>query len=222
MLPFTGATMKKIFLFAFTLAAWSLMSGISPGQSPGAARSDQPRLVKGQVLTSTNLPSIRIRFDKRFKYVGSQKFILYDRAQVEQVFFVDADNEKRVERMYMIQFEGYLPNVDATYNYAVEKTIDLGGQTYIINTETIPNVQAALNQDPRSDSAHAGAFLAGKGFRFSESVMYQRFVRLVDQTKRNEFILVYIEETGTIAVPDKDRAMQELSTHALKGFTILK
>ena len=214
--------MKKIFLFAFTLAAWSLMSGISLGQSPGAAGSDQPRLVKGQVLTSTNLPSIRIRFDKRFKYVGSQKFILYDRAQVEQVFFVDADNEKRVKRMYMIQFEGYLPNVDATYNYAVEKTIDLGGQTYIINTETIPNVQAALNQDPRSDSAHAGAFLAGKGFRFSESVMYQRFVRLVDQTKRNEFILVYIEETGTIAVPDKDRAMQELSTHALKGFTILK
>jgi hypothetical protein len=47
-------------------------------------------------------------------------------------------------------------------------------------------------------------------------------VRLVDQTKRNEFILVYIEETGTIAVPDKNRAMQALSTHALKGFTILK
>jgi len=214
--------MKKTILFAFTLVGSSLLSGLSFAQVLATTGSDQTRSVKGQVLTSTYLPSIRVRFDKRFKYVGSQKFILYDRAQVEQVFFLDANSEKRVKRMYMIQFEGYLPNVDATYNYAVEKTIDLGGQTYIINTETIPNVQAALNQDPRSDSAHAGAFLAGKGFRFSESVMYQRFVRLVDQTKRNEFILVYIEETGTIAVPDKDRAMQELSTHALKGFTILK
>ena len=214
--------MKKTFLFAFTLVGSSLLSGLSFAQVPATTGSDQTRSVKGQVLTSTSLPSIRIRFDKRFKYVGSQKFILYDRAQVEQVFFVYADGEKHIKRMYMIQFEGYLPNVDATYNYAVEKTIDLAGQTYIINTETIPNVQAALSQDPRSDSAHAGAFLTGKGYRFSESVMYQRFVRLVDQTKRNEFILVYIEESGAVAAPDKEKAMQEFSARALKGFTILK
>jgi hypothetical protein len=212
--------MKKSLLFAFTLASWSLLSGVLLGQP--ATGSDQTRRVKGQVLTSTSLPRIRIRFDKRFKYVGSQKFILYDRAQVEQVFFVEADTDKHVTRMYMLQFEGYLPNVDATYNYAVDKTIDLGGQTYIVNTETIPNVQAALNQDPRSDVAHAGAFLGGKGYRFSESIMYQRFVRLVDQTKRNEFIVVYIEDGGAVAAADKDKAMQEFSTRALKGFTILE
>ena len=222
MLLFTGVRMKKSFLFAFTFAGLSLMSGLSLGQAPSATGPDRTRRVKGQVLTSASLPSIRIRFNKQFKYVGSQKFILYDRAQVEQVFFVDAGSDKRVKRMYMIQFEGYLPNVDATYNYAVEKTIDLGGQTYILNTETVPNVQAALSQDPRSDSAHAGSFLTGKGYSFSESIMYQRFVRLVDPTKRNEFILVYIEEGGTAAAPDKDKAMQEFSTRALKGFTILE
>jgi hypothetical protein len=46
-----------------------------------------------------------VRFDQRFKYIGSQKFILYDRAQVEQHFFVHADEQRRIKRMYMLQFE---------------------------------------------------------------------------------------------------------------------
>ena len=213
--------MKKAFFFTFALAGASLLSGLSSAQLP-AKNGSQMRSVKGQVLTSTELPSIRIRFDRRFKYVGSQKFILYDRAQVEQVFFVDADDNKRVKRMYMLQFEGYLPNVDAAYDYLSAKTVDLGGQTYIVNTETISNVPAALNQNPQSDVARAGSFLDGKGYRISESIMFQRFVRLLDKAKRNEFILLYVEDPGTVAASEKDEAAQEFATRAVKGFAILK
>ena len=85
------------------------------------------RAVKGQVLTSTRLPAIRMRFDKSLKYVGSQKFILYERAQAEQHFFVDADARGRVRRMYMLQFEGYLPGIDASYSYEPKETVKLGG-----------------------------------------------------------------------------------------------
>ena len=214
--------MKKIQLLILTLASSLLLSGFALAQSSAKTEANQTRRVKGQVLTSIYLPSIRVRFDKKFKYVGSQKFILYDRAQVEQHFFIEADNQQRIKRMFMVQFEGYLPNINATYDYPVTKTINLAGQTYIVDAESIPNVSAAIKQNPQSDVARAASFLESKGYRISESIMFQRFVRLVDEAKRNEFILLYVEDAGTGASSETETAKQEFSSRALKGFTILK
>ena len=123
------------------------------------ASQAQMRQVKEQVLTSTYLPPIRIKFDSQFKYVGTQKFILYERAQVEQFFFIDADSAGRIRRMYFAQFEGYLPGVDAKYEYPGTETVTLGGYTYIVNAESVPNVSAVLKQNPQSDAARAVSFL---------------------------------------------------------------
>ena len=214
--------MKTILLVAYAVASTLLLSGFALAQSPAAAESNQVRRVKHQVLTSTYLPSIRIRFDKSFKYVGSQKFTLYDNANVEQHFFVDADIQRHIKRMAMVQFEGYLPNINATYNYPPTKTVNLGGQTYIVNAESIPNVSAMLKQNPQSDAARAASFLDSKGFRIGESIMFQRFVRLVDSTKRNEFILFYVENMGTGASSESEKAREEFLSRALKSFTVLK
>jgi hypothetical protein len=175
-------------------------------------------MVKRQVLTSNYLPSIRIKFDGKAKYSGMQKFALYERAQVEQYFFVDADSRGHIKRMYWVQFEGYLPNVDATYNYAATETVTLGGQAYIVNAESVPNVSAALKQDPQSDAARAASFLESKGYRLGESIRFQRFVRLVDEAKRNELILIYIEPVDAGASSAQNKA--EFLARALKGFTI--
>ena len=215
--------MRKYFPVTFaTVFVGLLLPAIVSAQSANKSAATQTRSVKGRVLTSTSLPPIRIKFDKAFKYVGSQSFILYDRAQVEQHFFVAADNQQRIKRMYMLQFEGYLPNINAAYDYPAMKTVNLGGQTYIVNAESIPNVPAALKQNPQSDVTRAASFLESKGYRISESIVYQRFVRLVDEAKRNEFILLYIEDTGSGAAAENDKARREFSSRALKGFTILK
>jgi hypothetical protein len=215
--------MRKFFLTTLAALVVCLQLHVSiSAQSANSTEAAQTRRVSGRVLTSTSLPPIRIKFGKVFKYVGSQRFILYDRAQVEQHFFVDADKHQHIKRMYMVQFEGYLPGIDATYDYPPTKTVSLGGQTYIVSVEGIPNVPAALKQSPQSDVARAASFLENKGYRISESISYQRFVRLVDEAKRNEFILLYIESAGAGASPEKEGAMREFSSRALKGFTILK
>jgi hypothetical protein len=214
--------MRKPNCFVYALATSLLLSSPVLGQSPAKTESNQMRRVKRQVLTSTSLPPIRIKFDKTFKYVGSQSFILYDSAQVEQHFFVNADKQQRIKRMYMMQFEGYLPNIKATYDYPLTKTVNLGGQTYIVNAERIPNVPAALKQNPQSDVTRAASFLESKGYRISESIIFQRFVRLVDEAKRNEFILLYVEDAGAGASSEREIATQEFSSRALQGFTILK
>jgi hypothetical protein len=212
---------RKIFVIAAVLVSSSLLSSIAYAQSDV---DSQTRRVKGQILTSASLPPIRIRFGKAFKYVGSQQFILYDRAQVEQHFFVDADKQQRIKRMYMVQFEGYLPNISGSYNYPVTKTVSLAGQSYIVDAEVIPNVSAAIKQDAQSDVARAASFLEGKGYRIGDGIVFQRFVRLADEAKRSEFILLYVEDLSGAGVDaaEKEKAMQEFSRRALKGFKILK
>ena len=198
--------MRLLLLFIACCLAW-----------PAAAQQTPPpaRTVKHQVLTSGSLPRIRLKFDKDFKYAGTQSFVLYERSQAQQFFFVDAGKGGQIKRMYMIQFEGYLPTTNATYDYAVTASVDLHGQTYITNTESVPSISALLKQAPDSDAARAVAFLTQKGLHMSDSVRYQRFVRLVDDAKRNEFIIVYIEDAGT-KQDDK-----EFSARALKGITVL-
>ncbi len=213
--------MRKILLLTFMFASSSLLPTLASAQS---ATSSRTRLVKGQVLTSSHLPPIQIKFDKAFRYVGTQNFILYGRAQVEQYFFVAADSQRRIKRMYMVQFESYLPNITGAYNYAVTKTVNLAGQTYIADFEVVPHVSAAIKQDPQSDVTRAASFLESKGYRIGEGIAFQRFVRLVAEDKRSEFILLYVEDLvgAGLDAAEKEKAMQDFTTRALKGFRIRK
>ena len=210
-------TIPHCRLLLLILACCVQWSSVAFAQSQVKTASQPVRTVKRQVLTSTSLPRIRLKFANDFKYAGTQSFILYERSQAQQFFFVDADKDGRIRRMYMVQFEGYLPNTNATYDYAVTATVDLEGQTYITNTESVPSVSGLLKQQPESDAARAVAFLTQKGLHLGDSVRYQRFVRLVDEAKRNEFIIIYIEDAG--AGTEKDD--KEFSTRALKGVQIL-
>ena len=191
-----------------------------PGAALAQAQMKPPvRTVKGQVLTSSSLPSIRLKFDNHFKYAGTQRFVLYGRSQAEQFFFVDADKSGQIRRMYLVQFEGYLPNTNATYDYAVTETVALQGQTYIVNSASVPSVSDLLKQEPESDAARAVEFLKRKGLHMHDSIKYRRFVRLVDDAKRNEFIFVYIEDASTAAAgaqPDNT-----FSARALEGVHVL-
>ncbi len=224
-----------------SLSAWAVimcvglvLSGAVSAQSTKKPEAGQMRSVEGQVLTSTHLPPLRIKFDEAFKHVGSQQFILYDRAQAEQHYFVAADGQQRIKRMYIVQFEGYLPDIKASYDYPASKTVDLAGQSYLMEAQVVPNVSAVLKQNPQSDAARAVSFLEGKGYRAGEAVLYQRFVRLVDEANRHEFILLYIEDLsdtgftaadfaeGGRAFSQKEKVLQELLSRALKGFTVLK
>ena len=49
------------------------------------------------------------------------------------------------------------------------------------------DLQILSKQLNTSDLARAASLLESKGYRISESIMFQRFVRLVDEAKRNEF-----------------------------------
>ena len=175
------------------------------GQKATDVASRQARSVKDQVLTSTEMPAVRIEFDKGFKYVGNHSFILYDVAHAEQHFFIDADKEGRVKRMYWVQFEGYLPSNTHTYRYKVNKTANIDGLEFVADAYA-RNIKGNPGR-PDSDGARARAFLESKGYRMaSDDVLSQRLVHLIDEAKRNELMIIYLEDLSGMGLTAADLA----------------
>ncbi|GEM_PF-276991 len=169
----------------------------------GTSAEQQARRVEGQILTSTAQPAVRLQFDNKFKYIGNQSFILYDNARVEQHFFVDADGQGRIKRLYWVQFEGYLPNNTETYNYKVNKTVNLGGLDFIADAYA-RNIKDSSGR-PGSDGSRARAFLESNGYRMaSDDIISQRLVHLPDESKRNELMIIYTEDLSAMKLTAAD------------------
>jgi hypothetical protein len=162
-------------------------------------------IVQGQTLISLGMPSVRLKFDPAFKYAGRQSFILYDVAHAEQHFFVDADKAGRIRRMYWIQFESYLPSNTNTYKYQVTKSVNLAGLDFIADANA-RNVKTNPGR-PDSDGSRARVFLESKGFRLaSDEVITQRLVHLVDESKRSEIMIIYLEDLSALGFTAADVA----------------
>jgi hypothetical protein len=191
--------MKRLLYLAIALATLTAVLAINPF-SPLARAAEETkttpplsRKVKGRKLTSTQLPAVQLEFAKGFKYAGGQSFVLYEVANAEQHFFVDADKEGLIKRFYWIQFEGYLPNNTHTYRYKANKTVDLGGLAFFADALAL-NIKVNTGR-PDSDGSRAQAFLLSKGYRMaSDEVLMQRLVHLTDETKRNELMIIYMED----------------------------
>ena len=189
------------------LAAATCQSAMAfePWKPPSGEDDESIRSVSGRVLTSTATPAVRIEFANGFTYVGGQTFILYDVARAEQHFFVDADTKGQVKRMYWVQFEGYLPSNTDTYRYKSIRTVQIGGLEFIADAWA-RNLKDNPGR-PDSDGSRARAFLDRKGYRLaSDDVLSQRLVHLVDEEKRNELMIIYMEDLAGMKLTAKDLA----------------
>ncbi|HZB44596.1 MAG TPA: hypothetical protein VE360_05110 [Pyrinomonadaceae bacterium] len=206
----SAAAFACTVLAACACAAAQQTAAPSPSPMPSPAPSASPeqlRAVKGQVLISPALPAAAVEFDKDFKYVGGHSFILYDVARAEQHFFVDADSDGRVKRFYWVQFEGYLPSNTHAYDYKqkVPKTVNIGGLEFI--ADAYPRNIKTNPGRPDSDGARARAFLESKGYRMAgDDILMQRLVHLVDVARRNELMVIYIEDLGGMGLTAADFA----------------
>lgn len=203
--------MKRLLFLAIVFAFTTAVLAISPKHLSPPTRAEertQPapqlsRKVKGQKLISGQLPAVQLKFDKAFKYAGGQSFILYDVANAEQHFFVDADNTGSIKRFYWVQFEGYLPSNTHTYRYKVNKTVDIGGLTFIADASA-RNIKVNTGR-PDSDGSRAQTFLQSKGYRMaSDEILLQRLLHMVDEAKRNELMIIYMEDLSGMRLTAAD------------------
>jgi len=189
------------------------------------------REVKGQTIISDSSPAADLTFASDFHYVGSQVVNLYGSADAEQHVFV-AGPPGKVERIYWIQFEHYLPSNNHTYNYRPERTVDIGGLQFIYDVQAYSDYSGAI-QDPRSDAAAVVGLLDKHKLARPSRVVRVRMFHLPSADHRSELMIIYGEALPTDSKVPADAEGTPLDTkdppaaklildHAIQGMTIRK
>lgn len=163
------------------------------------------RRISGTTISSSHNPNVEIRLPESAKYVGADRWILYDIADCELHAFVETDAASNVQRLYWIQFEGYLPSKpELAHTYDSPRHTTIGGLDFFV--DTWPRAGGEKSQ-PGSDREHIEALIRSKGYKMPAGMMYVRLVHLLDQAKRKELMFIYGEDlasTGFTAAELKD------------------
>jgi hypothetical protein len=157
------------------------------------AVSDRPeRKVESNTILSERDPKVRIQLPKSAQYMGADRWELYSVADCEVHVFVEADAQKIVQRLYWVQFEGYLSKKpEAKYGYDSPQHSQIGGLDFYVDTWVRSNDAAT---GPGSDREHVQALISGKGYKIPAGMMYVRLVHLLDEQKRKELMIIYGED----------------------------
>lgn len=172
--------------------------GLSGGASPGAAETIAPpaAVVKGH---NVNHPAsgLTVTVPKTATYVGSDRFDLYGVADAEIEVFVEADANKRLKRLYWIQFESYWPSrPDLKYDYSDNRREQHWGTTVWVSAGP-----SATSKPTRagSDTEHVRAILKRAGYVPPAEQMNVRMVQILDDPEgtghgRRELMFIYGED----------------------------
>src|ERR1700730_8075241 len=150
------------------------------------------RRVEGNTITSEHDPKLRIRLPESVQYVGADRWVLYGIADCELHAFVKADEQKNVQALYWVQFEGYIPTrPDLHHAYDSPRHATIGGLDFYVDTWPRSNEEKA---ESGSDREYIDALIHAKGYKIPANMMYVRLVHLLDAEKPKELMIIYGED----------------------------
>ena len=157
-----------------------------------SAKAPERRVESNNVIISERDPKVRIELPKSVRYVGADRWVLYGIADCQLHAFLEADSERNVERLYWVQFEGYLPTKPKLkHRYDSPRHATIGGLDFYVDTWTSTNDKKAA---AGSDAEHIKALIRARGYKMPAGMMYVRLVHLLDRQKRKELMIIYGED----------------------------
>jgi hypothetical protein len=196
-------------MFQFSLLL-VLVAGFAMAQVRPVETLPIRRTVSGNTVRSSQDPEVKLTIEPAFRYVGADRFTLYDVADAEVHVFVEADAKKNVKRFYWVQFEEYLPNNQHKYDYADNPVIEAAGWKWHVAARLRP---ADEEVRPTSDTEHMLGVLKANGYKLQGMYAAIRLVHLTDASMRKELMIIYMERANTL---DETAVRQ----HALRGMTV--
>jgi hypothetical protein len=160
-----------------------LLPGIGVSQEGGPAR----RRI-GQVVVSDSLPRIRVEVDTAFEYFGQVTLPVGEVAIAEQFIFAEVRNG-RIERAVIVHFEHFFPDNARHFGYPPGPAATLGEHTYLHQNWWLG---ADYMAKPAVDS-----LIRGHGLTTDTVYGSDRYVRVLPESDKHEFILFYLE-SGTL------------------------
>jgi hypothetical protein len=128
-----------------------------------------------------------MRVDPSLAYVGASSFDIKGVALAERHYFVEAD-VRRVRRMLVVQFEGFLDSNEEVYRYSLPNPVILGGETFgswVFGFSVASATAPELDDTLRVMSAH--------GLELEDEQVFARFARIVGDDARHEVLVFYQE-----------------------------
>ncbi len=194
--------MNRHLYFLFALLFVSACTTPNPDHSSPVSPK---RTVINNRLISQHLPNIEIEIDETMPYRGrfdftikamSDEYPAEIRGQViaagERFVFAEANAAGEIDKMLIVQLEGFLPNNNFIYRYDFSQAAFIGKNKYRHNIWFHNNKQSAQN-NPSGESAKTRAFIAKKGLTVEDEYMLSRYVGLASADRKNEIIIFYIE-----------------------------
>lgn len=162
------------------------------------------------VLISREDPSLAIKVAGEFEFVGRHPFTIRDVAAGERFVFVQAEDHQ-VQKLLMVQFEGFLPGVDDFYRY------DLAGKPVVASYPFRSNGYAfniveSITANPKSESAATYPFLESKGFSVPDELMMWRSLTVADEARNKEMIIFYLEDVKSTGLALADFYVDDSET----------
>ena len=201
--------MKNYILLGCCIAIFIACGGNDQTTSSSATAMEVTphlsRIVEGNILASDTLPNIKIKVADDFQYIGKFDFEIIANsdeyaadvrgkavATGDRFVFAVADEQKVIEKLFIVQLEGFLPEFGFTYNYNFSQAETIGANKYRHNTWFYDS-KAAAQRNPQNEGALTRAFLKGKGYQLEDEFMMSRFVGLASEDRFNEIIIFYHE-----------------------------
>jgi len=183
------------------LALMSFVCGL-PLSAAGAQSPESQRTVTANVIVSASSPRLRIELPKQARYLGADRWLLYDIADCEAHVFVEADAHKVVRRLYWVQFEGYVPGrPDLKYDYGSDPVRRIHGIDFHVRTRSGPTDEPAR---AGSDTEHVRQLMHAAGYAMPPDMMNVRLVHLLDATERSELMIIYAESASVAGIAGPD------------------
>lgn len=192
-----------------------------------AGTASQDREVDGNTITSSATPAVRLVLDPALDYVGGQSIHLGSTTRAEQHIYVEADEHRRIRRLYWIQFEGKEGGRGRPYDYSSDPVVDVAGKRFHTNYRFYP--PSGFAGPPGSDGDQARELLEREGYRLGPDLGRLRLVWLLGDPPLDELMIIYVEDLEehglTVAELERDEARWEafqkkLLDRALEGIEI--
>ncbi len=199
---------RLIFIFAFSFLVFSCKNEKKKSTVSSTETSIEEittRYVDDNTLISKELPEIAIAVDTTFSFVGWFDFEIIANsdeyssalrgkpvAAGERWVFAAADENKSINKLFIVQFEGFLPENDLIYNYNFNNAELIGENKYRHNTWFYDSKKLAA-ENPKNEGAKTRRFLENNGFQLEDHYMMSRYVGLASEDRKNEIIIFYLE-----------------------------
>jgi hypothetical protein len=146
-----------------------------------------------QTIHSDTLPRVSVSVDPALGYLGRIDLDVDGRARAEQHLFGELRNG-RLARAVIVHFEHFLPGNAHTFEYPRLRMTRLGSHEFLHQTWPLPDWD--LFRLPEMVR-----FLTGRGIEAGTDWIVSRYVRVVSEDRKHEFIIFYMEAGTSLPVP---------------------